>query len=249
MESTDGVVDIFENKSRLHNCALYCLEYPMTSLSIAHFGDDMFDEMCDEGIKNYITSALVKNTTYHFDNSFINIKRSSLTGETIGYNLKYSDKYRYQIIKKIKVSIGIHKYYKKSGIIVSRPFIYDKGLAATFKLLGSSSGHGHIDIGSYSISLNGIMVAGEVGGPNYYNGSSFSNKRYNFLLLNSYGHPVPVVNGGLQKRHQHVNSSIKVADVNLGQNEDLIVLEIKNAYNSKEWLYLIIGVLDAKYSV
>lgn len=236
MESTEGVIDIFENKTKLHKCALFCLEYPMTSLSVAHFGDDMFDEMCDEGIKNYITSALVKNTTYNFDNSFINTKRSSLTGEAIGYNLKYSDKNRYQIIKKIKASIGIHKYYEKSGILVSRPFIYDKGLAATFKLLSSSSGHGHIDIGSYSISLNGIMVAGEVGGPNYYNGSSFSNQRYNFLLMNSYGHPVPVVNGDLQKRHKH--SLIKVADINLGKNEDLIVLDIKNAYNSKELLNL-----------
>ena len=238
MESTEGEIDIFETSKKLTKCALFCIEYPMTSLSVAHFGDDFFDELCDEGIKNYILSAIVQDSNSSFDNSFINIKKSGFTGEAMGYNLKYSDKYRYQITKKIKASINMHKYYNNSGVLVLRPFNKNKGLAATFKLLGSNLGHSHDDVGSYSISLNGILISGEVGGPNYYNGSSFSSERYNFLLLNSYGHPVPLVNGRVQKRNSDLNAVSKVVDVKLGKYEDMVVLDIKNAYESSHLLNL-----------
>ena len=75
-----------------------------------------------------------------------------------------------------------------------------------------------------------IKVAGEIGGPEFYTGDTFSNKRYSFMVMNSYGHPVPRING----KNQSINYLLKTKPVVLSQstssNLDKIVYDLKNCY-------------------
>lgn len=57
--------------------------------------------------------------------------------------------------------------------------------------------HNHNDVGSYYLMLDGVEMAGDPGGE-VYTRRTFSKDRYVSQVLNSYGHPVPVVGGKLQ---------------------------------------------------
>jgi hypothetical protein len=134
---------------------------------------------------------------------------------------------------------ALRHYYNESGVLVVRPNALNdgQGLAATFKLGGNSGTHSHNDIGSYVISVNSVQLTGDPGGPLYYNADTFNRNRYLSPLMNSYGHPVPVVNGHLQKsanyalRHQRVKP--KVAYTNFSKSKDVIVFDLTGVYRER----------------
>ncbi|RHZ24454.1 hypothetical protein DYB26_015453, partial [Aphanomyces astaci] len=75
--------------------------------------------------------------------------------------------------------------------------------------VAGNGGHSHNDMGSYSIAFNNTIVLGDSGGALYYDAQSFGTKRYKSPLINSYGHPVPVVANknqseaaAVQKKHK-----------------------------------------------
>lgn len=73
-----------------------------------------------------------------------------------------------------------------------------KRLAFAIKGGNNNELHNHNDIGSWSLLLDGIELAGDPGGE-IYTARTFSKNRYVSNFLNSYGHPVPMIAGELQK--------------------------------------------------
>ena len=160
MEATGGQTDMFAIDPRIPQNAISCIEYPMSSAVMAHFGDDKFTVNFDSGAIDYILSAFDKKNSAYFNYSYVT---ATFMGEIIGYTVKYAPNYRYKYQTPIDISYGMNKYYSISGIMVSRPSSStptSNGLAATIKLLGfrSDGGHSHNDAGSYSIALNGFNV-------------------------------------------------------------------------------------------
>ena len=129
---------------------------------------------------------------------------------------------------------ALRRFYNASGVLVVRPNSYadGKGLAATVKLGGNKGGHSHNDIGSYVISSNSNKLTGDVGGPLFYDEDTFGDQRYDSPLMNSYGHPVPVVNGRLQSDAATVlrNSAVKIKSKSFSNDADSILFELKGAY-------------------
>ena len=102
------------------------------------------------------------------------------------------------------------------------------GLSVAFK--GGSNGvpHGHCDLGSYDLRLRGEAVAGDPGGE-VYTARTFSAKRYESKVLNSYGHPVPVVGGQLQGVGEKYRAKVVSSTINdSGVSE--VVLDLTGAY-------------------
>jgi hypothetical protein len=56
--------------------------------------------------------------------------------------------------------------------------LQEKGLAVTIKLLGGTPdvGHNHDDAGSYAITVDGELIAGEVGGTKWYTNNRINSK-------------------------------------------------------------------------
>lgn len=93
---------------------------------------------------------------------------------------------------------SLRSYFDKVGVLVCRPGKPTAGrLSAAIKAGGNGS-HSHNDIGSFVISLDGQQPVGDPGGPHAYDNETFGPKRYEKNILNSFGHPVPVVDGQLQ---------------------------------------------------
>ena len=90
--------------------------------------------------------------------------------------------------------------------------------------------HNHNDIGSYTLTCDGVEVAGDPGGE-VYTRFTFSSKRYESKVLNSYGHPVPVVAGGLQMTGALAHA--EVVGTRFGEWRDELVYDISKGYAAK----------------
>ena len=87
--------------------------------------------------------------------------------------------------------------------------------------------HNHNDVGSYVIMLDGAEMGGDPGGE-VYTRRTFSKDRYVSKVLNSYGHPVPVVAGQLQKTGRKY--AAKVLKTKFTDVCDEIVIDCTAAY-------------------
>jgi len=104
-------------------------------------------------------------------------------------------------------------------------------LGAAIKAGGNRS-HSHNDIGSFVVSVGKEQPVGEPGGPHAYTSKTFSKDRYALKLLNSFGHPVPVVAGSLQVDATKVHP--KVLYTNFTEKADVISIDMACAYNVPE---------------
>ena len=103
------------------------------------------------------------------------------------------------------------------------------GLSVAFKGGHNDELHNHNDVGSYYVMLGDEFVAGDAGGEEY-TAQTFSGKRYDSKVLNSYGHPVPVVGGKLQGTGAKFKAKVlsrKITDGGTGE----VVLDLAAAYD------------------
>lgn len=99
-----------------------------------------------------------------------------------------------------------------------------------FAVKGGNNGefHNHNDVGSWMLLVKGVDIAGE-GGPELYGRDTFTENRYKSQMLNSYGHPVPVVGGELQPTGARWGA--KVLSTSFGDDADRLVLDLSGAYS------------------
>jgi len=103
----------------------------------------------------------------------------------------------------------------------------ENGLSVALKGGHNAEEHNHNDLGSYVVALHGHATLLDPGGE-VYTKRTFSGKRYDSDVLNSFGHPVPRINGQLQKTgseyHAHVLSKRS------SDNEEHVIMDISEAY-------------------
>ena len=117
--------------------------------------------------------------------------------------------------------------YPISQVYLFRSGKGDGGIAIGAKGGNNGEFHNHNDVGSYAISLRGSIVAGDVGGEPYTR-RTFSPQRYVSEVLNSYGHPVPRVDGALQETGSQF--AAKVVNVSSSAEREEVSLDISGAY-------------------
>jgi len=87
--------------------------------------------------------------------------------------------------------------------------------------------HNHNDLGSYTVVLDGVEMLGDPGGE-IYTRRTFSRERYTSKVLNSYGHPVPVVAGQLQSDGRQ--AAARVTGQTFDDALDRLELDLTAAY-------------------
>lgn len=122
----------------------------------------------------------------------------------------------------------LRSYFDRVGMLVTRAAPgSDRRLAASIKA-GGNANHSHNDIGSYTIALGAEQPTGDVGRP-AYSSKTFSKARYSIKSINSYGHPLPVVAGELQREATLVKP--KVIATRFTPEVDEITLDLAPAYD------------------
>ena len=101
------------------------------------------------------------------------------------------------------------------------------GCAVALKAHNPGKPHSHNDAGSYFVSVGGVAIAGDPGAE-CYTGRTFSSRRFESKVLNSYGHPVPMVDGCLQEIGGKIRT--KVVSTSFSDACDEVSVDLTGAY-------------------
>ena len=93
--------------------------------------------------------------------------------------------------------------------------------------------HNHNDLGSYYVADGKVQLAGDPGSE-LYTRRTFSPQRYESKIINSYGHPVPVIGGLLQATGREFRA--EVLKSGYADGKGFVELELKGAYDTKDIL-------------
>jgi len=127
---------------------------------------------------------------------------------------------------------GIRSWFDKAGVLISRPAPNSSSrLAVALKGGHNQEHHNHNDVGSFVVVLGDKPLLLDPGGE-IYTARTFSSRRYESNVLNSFGHPVPVVAGKLQQTG--IKARGRVLSHNFTDSSDTLVLDISSAYDVPE---------------
>jgi hypothetical protein len=124
---------------------------------------------------------------------------------------------------------GLRTWFDKAGVLICRPGGKAKcRLGAAFKGGHNAEHHNHNDVGSYVVVLGRRPLLLD---PGYevYTARTFSKRRYESNVLNSFGHPVPRVAGRLQPAGRKYHG--KVLKREFTRDVDTLALDLRHAYD------------------
>ena len=219
MDATGGRVDLFA-RAKTRQMALYGSRIAFPAGDAPPFADcrngTVMDkaliELCNRifGIENLAQSEpaapVFKNLAWQFAAGTSTEKTSASSPEDLTFR----------------------SYFDQVGVLVCRPGKNWKGRISAAIKAGGNGSHSHNDIGSFVISLDGDQPVGDPGGPYAYDNETFGPKRFERRILNSFGHPVPVVDGQLQTDATSVRPL--VIETTFRDNGDRISLDLRGAY-------------------
>jgi hypothetical protein len=127
---------------------------------------------------------------------------------------------------------GIRSWFEQGGVLISRPG-RDSSLRLAVALKGghNQEHHNHNDVGSFIVVLGHQPLLLDPGAE-IYTARTFSSRRYESNVLNSFGHPVPVVAGKLQQIGRAARG--RVVRQSFTDSTDTLVLDISSAYDVPE---------------
>lgn len=221
VEATGGRIDLFSTP-RIRDNALYGVRILIGPTAIPPFADCPFGGRVSEDLVAYCNEVLnlgLKTPRYEGVTSE-GKKRDGLPGILMvatpcakpPSGSKAEDPLRF--------------YFHEAGVLACRPSSGSR-LGIGIKAGGNGS-HSHNDIGSYEIAIGDDEPTGDPGGP-HYDRSTFSGQRYEHKILNSYGHPVPIIGGKLQVLAGKAKPV--VLTTSFTPENDEITMDITSAYD------------------
>lgn len=135
-------------------------------------------------------------------------------------------------VKKAFEGRGARTWFEDGGVLICRPSEkYPCRIGAAMKGGHNDEEHNHNDVGSYLVVLGRSAPLIDPGAE-VYTKRTFSERRYESNVINSYGHPVPVVAGKLQSTGEQARG--KVVRTEFTDESDTLVLDISSAYDVPE---------------
>lgn len=123
---------------------------------------------------------------------------------------------------------ALRDWFDGGGVLIGRPRPGTPcRLGVALKGGHNAEHHNHNDLGSYVVAVGSTAVLLDPGAETY-SARTFSARRYESKLLNSFGHPVPVVAGQLQRTGREAQA--KVLRVDFTEDEDTLALDLTSAY-------------------
>ena len=121
-------------------------------------------------------------------------------------------------------------WFPEGQVLIARGEWPERTMRLSVAIKGGHNGelHNHNDVGSYVVMLDGDEMGGDPG-PEVYRAQTFSKDRYLSKVLNSYGHPVPVVGGQLQQTGRA--AAAKIVKTDFTDARDEIVIDLTGTYS------------------
>ena len=127
---------------------------------------------------------------------------------------------------------GIRSWFENAGVLICRPARNStSSLAVALKGGHNNEHHNHNDVGSFVVVLGDRPLLLDPGGE-VYTARTFSGRRYESNVLNSFGHPIPIVNGKLQRTGRQASG--RIVRNEFTKDADTLLLDFSSAYDVPE---------------
>ncbi len=125
----------------------------------------------------------------------------------------------------------LRDWFDQAGILICRPAAASAGgMGVALKGGHNAEHHNHNDVGSFVVALGGGTPLVDPGAE-VYTARTFSGRRYESKVLNSFGHPVPRVAGQLQRTGRE--AAARVVRTEFTDTADTLALDIGSCYTVK----------------
>lgn len=227
--ATKGRLDIYAD-AKVRAIALYGYQYEMLPDNNAPFGDSSPRTRFDDFTRAYANRAFGLGQPQQLPKLQISPSQPGNTSPIADAVLKlFAEPSPPSGPLNQTTRIEPQSYFDSVGVLVSRPGA-SGGIAVSIKA-GGNGNHSHNDIGSYSIGLGNEQPTGDPGKTDY-SSKTFSKERYTIRGINSWGHPVPVIDGQLQRDATQVVA--RVLKHQFSNTEDRLVIDMAGAYPVQE---------------
>lgn len=122
----------------------------------------------------------------------------------------------------------LRDWFEQSQILVARLAEGQTGLGISVKGGNNGVSHGHNDVGTFVVVRNKQPLLVDPGAT-VYDASTFGPHRFENQVIGSYGHPVPVVAGQLQKQGSAYAAVVQAKDFT--DAGDRLLLDLTKAYD------------------
>lgn len=234
MQATGGRIDLFASP-KMRNIATYSLDFEINNGVYPANSDCKIGTSVAPHIVWYCNRSLGLGIEAYND---LNVKFRSPQGmgsmvPSMLYLFPNSASNR-EAVRGGNTEPMLRKYFDNAGMLICRPAPNSKSatpaIAAAFKGGHNNEHHNHNDIGSFTIVVGDEMIMGDPGRPYHYAGAMWTDKRYDFLTIGSWGHPTPVVDGSLQS--PGAEAAAIVAQTNFTDRNDRFTLDLSKGYPS-----------------
>jgi hypothetical protein len=222
--STGGKIDLF-NDAKARRAALFGFQFAMMPGIYADFGDAHYTYKPDKTFLAWVDRTFALGM-FPDDLAIIRGERFDSLADAMLAAFPLESQHHDPGATTDKL-IGLRAWYPESGILVARPS--GNQFAVTIKA-GGNGNHSHNDVGAFTIALGTKQIVGDPGGPGYYTASTFGSHRYDSKLLNSYGHPVPQIDGSLQLEATTVHPT--VLSSSFTPERDTVAMDLTPAYKT-----------------
>ncbi len=126
----------------------------------------------------------------------------------------------------------LRSYFDHGGVLTCRPAQGSAcRLGVSLKGGNNAEPHNHNDLGTFVVAVDKELPILDPGSE-VYNARTFGKDRYQSKLLNSFGHPVPIIAGKLQKVGKEAIAKITKTDFT--DTADTFVMDITSAFDVPE---------------
>lgn len=126
---------------------------------------------------------------------------------------------------------ALRDWFAEAGILICRPRPDNRrGLGVGLKGGHNAEHHNHNDVGSFVVALQGHTPLVDPGAE-VYTARTFSAKRYDSNVLNSFGHSVPLVAGQLQREGRQAAG--RLLRTEFTDEQDTIAFDLRSCYAVK----------------
>ena len=123
----------------------------------------------------------------------------------------------------------LRSLFYDAGVYIGRKDSAESNkLAMACKAGHNNEHHNHNDVGTYIVVVDNQVVLCDPGGE-VYTSRTFSKDRYKSKVLSSYGHPVPLLAGKMQRTGKEWKGSI--LKKSFTKEIDIVTFDLKGAYN------------------
>jgi hypothetical protein len=219
IEVTSGKIDIFADP-HVRNLVLYGIRVRIGPHAIPPFGDCPFGITPATGILSYCNEAMSLGLPFP---KFPETEGAELMEVTPVASTTERPPVKEDLLR---------SFFKDAGVLCCRPVPGSSCQLGIGIKAGGNFSHSHNDIGSYAIAIGDEEPTGDPGGPKNYTRATFGPERLTYKLLNSYGHPVPVIAGKLQIDATQAHP--KILNTQFTETQDSMTIDMKPAYDAPE---------------